>query len=153
VVVAASFPHRLRHLSATVLQCLRHGVWGGGSGGSGARQQCRAPSRYSRTRANRDGARNALGPGATTKLECAPPSGVGGDFGLGGACRRTVLGGKGVHRRDNNIPKVSGRKSTNCGSGAWPQQLRTDQAFRCPALTQRSPYSAASATKANKPQG
>jgi hypothetical protein len=36
VVVAASFPRRLRHLSATVLQCLRHGLWGGGSGGSAA---------------------------------------------------------------------------------------------------------------------
>jgi hypothetical protein len=63
-------------------------------------------------------------------------------FPLGGACRRTVAGGLGVHRRDNDIRKVSGRKSTNCGSGAWLQswpvgalqQLRTDQrrGFRCP---------------------
>jgi hypothetical protein len=45
--------------------------------------------------ANRDRARNALGgPGATTKLECAPPSYVGGLW-LGGASRRTVAGGWG----------------------------------------------------------
>jgi hypothetical protein len=36
VVVAASLPHQLSHLSATVLQCLRHAVWGGGSGGLAA---------------------------------------------------------------------------------------------------------------------
>jgi hypothetical protein len=48
--------------------------------------------------ANRNGARNALGgPGATTKLECAPPSGVGG-LRLGGASRRTVAGSAGVAR-------------------------------------------------------
>ena len=35
----------------------------------------------------------------------------------------------------------------------WPQQLRTDQAFRCPAVTQQSPFSAAIAKKASSPQG
>ena len=44
-----------------------------------------------------------------------------------------------MRRRDNHVRKVPGSKSTNCGSVAWPQQLRTDQAFRCPAVTQRMP--------------
>ena len=88
-MVAASFPHRLRHLSATVLQCLRHGVWGGGSGGSAAMS---APSHYSRTPFNRDVAHNAL-LGATTKLESAPPRCVGGDCGWAGRAGEPLLGG------------------------------------------------------------
>jgi ATP-dependent protease HslVU (ClpYQ) peptidase subunit len=60
VVVAASFPRRLRHLSATVLQCLRHGLWGGGSGGSAAMSGPLALFQNT-IPANRDVTRNALG--------------------------------------------------------------------------------------------
>ena len=52
-----------------------------------------------------------------------PRPGVSGGLWLGGARRRTIAGGLGVHRRDNDIPQVLGSKSTNCGSGAWPEHL------------------------------
>jgi hypothetical protein len=93
VVVAASFPRRLRHLSATVLQCLRHGLWGGGSGGSAAMSGPLALFQNT-IPANRDVTRNALGgPGATTKLEGAPPRCVGGDCGWAGRAGEPLLGG------------------------------------------------------------
>jgi hypothetical protein len=129
-VVVASLPHRLRHLSATVLQCLKHGVWGGGSGGSAAMS---APSRYFQSTSDRDVTRNALrGPGATTKLESAPPRCVGGDCGWAGRAGEPLLGAMGYTDRVDDMPPVTGGKSTNCGSGARPRRLRTDQAFRCP---------------------
>jgi hypothetical protein len=33
-------------------------------------------------------------------------------------------GAKGYTDRVNDMPPVTGGKSTNCGSGAWPQQLQ-----------------------------
>ena len=49
--------------------------------------------------ANRDVTRNALGgPGATTKLEGAPPRFVGGDCGWAGRAGEPLLGGYWVHR-------------------------------------------------------
>jgi hypothetical protein len=93
VVVAASFPPRLRHHSATVLQCLRHGLWGGGSGGPAAMSGPLALFQNT-VPANRDVTRRALGgPGATTKLEGAPPRCVGGDCGWAGRAGEPLLGG------------------------------------------------------------
>jgi hypothetical protein len=116
-----TLPHRLRHLSATVLQCLRHGVWGGGSG---ARQQCRAPRAIPEHLRPRRDPHNALrGPGATTKLESAPPRCVGGDCGWAGRAGEPLLGAMGYTDRVDDMPPVTGGKSTNCGSGARPQRL------------------------------
>lgn len=86
-MVAASFPHRLRHLSATVLQCLRHGVWGGGSGGSAAMS---GPLALFQSTSHRDVTRNAL---RAIKLEIAPPRCVGGDCGWAGRAGEPLLGG------------------------------------------------------------
>ena len=136
-VVVASLPHRLRHLSAMVLQCLRHGVW---AGDRGARQQCRPPRAIPEHLRPRRDPLCAARPRCNHQVESAPPRCVVGDCGWAGRAGEPLLGGYGVHRRDNHVRKVPGSKSTNCGSIVWPQQLRTDQAFRWPAVTQRSPW-------------
>ena len=70
-VVVASLPHRLRHLSAMVLQCLRHGVYGRGIGGLGSNV---GPLALFQSTSDRDVTRYALrGPGATTKLRVPRP--------------------------------------------------------------------------------
>jgi hypothetical protein len=84
-----------------------------------------APSRYFQSTSDRDVTRNALrGPGATTKLESAPPRCVGGDCGWAGRAGEPLLGAMGYTDRVDDMPPVTGGKSTNCGSGAWPQQRR-----------------------------
>ena len=55
-----------------------------------------------------------------------------GDCGWAGRAGEPLLGAMGYTDRVDDMPPVTGGKSTNCGSGARPQRLRTDQAFRCP---------------------
>jgi hypothetical protein len=69
--------------------------------------------------------------------EYAPPSGVGGRLRAGrGEPANLRWGARGYTDRANDMPPVTGGKSTNCGSGAWPQQLtladdRPNSAERC----------------------
>ena len=73
------------------------------------------------------------GPGAP---EGVPrPAMSGGTVAGRGEPANRCWGAKGYTDRVNDMPPVTGGKSTNCGSGAWPrsrpvgalQQLRTDQ--------------------------
>ena len=112
-MVAASHPHRLRHLSAMVLQCLRHGVWGGGSGGLAAMS---GPLRAIPIHANRADSRSR-------QRMCPAQLCRGTVTGRGEPANR-CWGARGNTDHVNDMPPVAGGKSTNCGSGAWPQQLQ-----------------------------
>ena len=62
--------------------------------------------------------RNALrGPRAATKLERGTMAGR-------GEPANRCWGAMGYTDRVDDMPPVTGGKSTNCGSGAWPQQRR-----------------------------
>ena len=61
-----------------------------------------------------------------------PRPDVSGDCGWAGRAGEPLRGAIGYTDRVDDMPAVTGGKSTNCGSGARPQRLRTDQAFRCP---------------------
>ncbi len=47
-----------------------------------------------------------------------------GDCGWAGRAGEPLLGAMGYTDRVDDMPPVTGGKSTNCGSGAWPQQRR-----------------------------
>jgi hypothetical protein len=86
--VASPFGHGVAVLKARSM--------GRGIGGLGSNV---GPLALFQSTSDRDVTRNALrGPGATTKLESAPPRCVGGDCGWAGRAGEPLLGGYGVHR-------------------------------------------------------